>query len=191
MSAVHEQRVILASPTKDFFIDMLVKDIELIPAIVDLLDNAVDGARRTRGGEQFDGLWVRIEASSERLEIKDNCGGIPVDLARDYAFRFGRPADMPRIPHSVGEFGVGMKRALFKLGKRFRIESTAKHSRFVLKVDEDDWQVGEDPYGRVLAVVTCGGTNANGAMLSSDHVTTHTRFRSPSECRNELWTSCP
>src|SRR3989304_2459601 len=27
------------------------------------------------------------------------------------------------------------------------------------RVDEDDWQIGDDPYGRVLAVVTCGGSS--------------------------------
>jgi hypothetical protein len=31
-----------ASPTKDFFISMLVKDIELIRAIIDLVDNSLD-----------------------------------------------------------------------------------------------------------------------------------------------------
>ena len=36
-----------ASPAKRFFISMLIRDIELIPAIVDLVDNSVDAARQT------------------------------------------------------------------------------------------------------------------------------------------------
>src|SRR5947208_12849523 len=36
-------------------------------------------------------------------------------------------------------------------------------------VDEDDFQNGHDPYGRVLAVVYCGSANANAAMISSGH----------------------
>jgi hypothetical protein len=32
-----------AMPTKELFIDMLTQDISLIPAIVDLVDNAADG----------------------------------------------------------------------------------------------------------------------------------------------------
>ena len=43
----------------------------------------------------YTGLWVRIEINSERLIVKDNCGGIPVDIARNYAFRFGRPKESP------------------------------------------------------------------------------------------------
>jgi len=34
-----------ADPTKDFFIDMLTRDIPLEWAILDLIDNCVDGAR--------------------------------------------------------------------------------------------------------------------------------------------------
>jgi len=35
-----------ASPTKDFFVSMLTRDISLDDAILDLLDNCVDGILR-------------------------------------------------------------------------------------------------------------------------------------------------
>jgi hypothetical protein len=130
---------VLAEPTKGFFVSMLVRDIELIPAIVDLVDNSVDGARRLRGSGRFDGLWVRLDISSDAFRIADNCGGIPIETARRYAFRFGRPVDAPSLARSVGQFGVGMKRALFKLGSKFRIESVERSSDFVLSVDVDEW----------------------------------------------------
>lgn len=133
-----------AEPTKDLFIEMLVKDITLIPAIEDLVDNSVDGARALRAGvtakNRYDGLEIRIDADKKHFKISDNCGGIPVDIARNYAFRFGRPKEMPRTPHSVGQFGVGMKRALFKLGTKFSIESTAERSWFKLDVDVTAWR---------------------------------------------------
>jgi hypothetical protein len=132
--------VIDASPTKDFFISMLVKDIELMPALSDLIDNAVDGARRARGSARYDDLSVRIELDREHFKIADNCGGIPVELARTYAFRFGRPEQMTPTPHSVGQFGVGMKRALFKLGRRFEIVSATNDSRFTVDVDVEEWR---------------------------------------------------
>src|SRR4051812_30676793 len=107
-----------ARPTKRFFVRMLVRDIELVPAIVDLVDNSVDGAKRiTEPGEnRFEGLEVRLTISPERFEIVDTCGGIPLELAQRYAFRFGRPDDVDSAEGEVGQFGVGMKRALFKLG---------------------------------------------------------------------------
>jgi hypothetical protein len=133
-----------AAPTKDFFISMLVKDIELIRAIIDLVDNSVDGARRIRPQENYSGLFVRITATGKEFKITDNCGGIPVDLARNYAFRFGRPEGMTAIPHSVGQFGVGMKRAFFKLGKAFTVESRTTNSKFVVSENVDEWKKREE-----------------------------------------------
>lgn len=137
---------ILAEPTKDLFVSMLVKDIPLRRAILDLVDNSLDGARRLRGNGPYAGLSVRVEFSQERFRIADNCGGIPVDVARRSAFRFGRPKDMVATTHSVGQFGVGMKRALFKLGKAFRVESTTPTSHFVVEVDVPTWT--DDPQWR-------------------------------------------
>ena len=57
-------------------------------------------------------------------------------------------------------------------------------------VDEDDFQIGHDPYGRVLAVVYCGSTNANAAMISSGHATTYYAFCSVSEFGNAVWSGC-
>ena len=58
-------------------------------------------------------------------------------------------------------------------------------------VDEDDFQVGADPYGRILAVVYCNGSNSNAAMIASGHATTYTRFCSASEFEHDPWTGCP
>ncbi|MBS4032631.1 MAG: ATP-binding protein [Clostridiales bacterium] len=134
-----------ASPTKDFFIHMLVKDINLSRAIADLVDNSVDGAKRLRRDGNYNGLSVRVRVSKDEFKISDNCGGIPEDLARKYAFRFGRAEGMPNdTPHSIGQFGVGMKRALFKLGNYFRIESKTNNSRFVVEQDVKEWATDKD-----------------------------------------------
>ena len=57
-------------------------------------------------------------------------------------------------------------------------------------IDEDDFQIGADPYGRVLAVVYCGSTNANGAMIASGYADTYYAFCSASEFGSEAWTGC-
>src|ERR1700721_1934299 len=108
--ALPDPKRINASPTKEFFIYMITRDIPLTRAILDLVDNSVDGARRMRADGNFEGLWVRVELDKEHFKVVDNCGGIPVDVARSYAFRFGRPKNAPPTHGSVGQFGVGMKR---------------------------------------------------------------------------------
>lgn len=129
-----------AGPTKQFFVSMITRDIALQPAIVDLVDNSVDGARRLRGEGDLTGLRVTLRYSATEFVIEDNCGGIDLETARLYAFKFGRPSEAPGVVHSVGQFGVGMKRALFKLGSAFRVESRAERSSFTLAVDVPTWQ---------------------------------------------------
>src|SRR4051812_26677423 len=92
-----------ASPEKDFFISMLTRDIDLQDAILDLLDNCVDGAIRDRSDalaekDSFKGYWARIDFDENKFCIEDNCGGIPWKIAKDYAFRLGRPEGLPTEP---------------------------------------------------------------------------------------------
>jgi hypothetical protein len=141
-----------AKPTKRFFVRMLVRDIELVPAIVDLVDNSVDGARlaakRSDLAEESEtplsGYRVDIALAEDRFVIADNCGGIALKDAVDYAFRFGRPEEVEPIVGEVGQFGVGMKRALFKLGEWFCVDSTSEDSRFRLEVDVVAWLEDKD-----------------------------------------------
>lgn len=134
-----------ASPTKEFFIYMLTRDIPLTRAILDLVDNSLDGARRIRQNNDFNGLWVRVELDKDHFKVADNCGGIPVDIARNYAFRFGRSKDAPFTPGSVGQFGVGMKRTFFKLGRHFTVYSTTSTSRFNMDQDVEQWISMDEP----------------------------------------------
>lgn len=57
-------------------------------------------------------------------------------------------------------------------------------------VDEDDDQIGDDPFGRILAVTYCGGTNANAAVIASGLADTFYDFCSESEFEDEAWTGC-
>lgn len=145
-NADEKRRTINARPTKELFIEMLVRDITLGEAVIDLVDNCVDGAIRLRGEGPYEGLEVDVDASDAGITIVDNCGGISAEAARDYAFRFGRSERVPLTPGSLGHVGVGMKRAFFKLGNKFCVESTAENSRFVVNVDVREWRRDEEDW---------------------------------------------
>ena len=134
-----------AGPTKAFFVEMLVKDINLNSAILDLVDNCMDGARRLRGDGSYNGLSVKITASHDEFVIEDNCGGIDINIARNYAFRFGRGAGSVPLEKSLGVFGVGMKRAIFKMGRDVYIKSTTKSHSFEMTLNIPHWQENDDP----------------------------------------------
>ncbi len=150
MEKEKEKRKADVRPTKKLFINTLTRDVDIWSAILDLVDNSVDGAKRVTQSRDnrndYSGLYVDIKLSENEFSISDNCGGIDIDLAESYAFKFGRPEVADGVPGSVGHFGVGMKRTLFKIADEFRVESTTQKSHFVVHVDVAKWQVDEDDW---------------------------------------------
>lgn len=135
-----------ADPTKEFFIDMITRDIGLDECIFDLLDNSIDGASRSaeaKGEADLSGYYVDIVLRPDCFSIVDNCGGMSLLEATDYAFHFGRRSDAPKdAKQSIGLYGIGMKRAIFKMGKSIVIQSSteaAPEEAFEAKIDVDAW----------------------------------------------------
>ena len=104
-------RIVHAEPQKQFFISMITRDISLEECIMDLLDNSVDGATRGRkksGASTYKGHLIEISFDSKKFRIKDDCGGISIKDAVEYAFHFGKRADAPDLKHGIGMYGIGM-----------------------------------------------------------------------------------
>lgn len=136
-----------AHPFKRFFIDVLTRDPNVIDTFPEFVDNSLDGAIQMRGDEEsLDGLHIEIEFDEDQIEIRDNCGGIAQELAEDYAFRFGRPDEIgEEFQSQIGEFGVGMKRSIFKLGRYFLLESNPMDGdRFIIEEDVNEWMEREE-----------------------------------------------
>ena len=64
--------VIEGNPTKKFFIEMITRDISIEDAIIDLLDNSIDGATQINP-DNLNGFIIDIKIDENRLCIKDNC----------------------------------------------------------------------------------------------------------------------
>jgi Histidine kinase-, DNA gyrase B-, and HSP90-like ATPase len=141
-------KVVHTEPTKDFFVRMITKDISLEDCIFDLLDNSIDGARRAfeeARDQPLDGAVVNIEFDATHFSISDNCGGIRLSDAIDYAFHFGRRPDSPNDVHGgIGLYGIGMKRAIFKIGRSAFVESEASDACFRVSVDIESWLNSKD-----------------------------------------------
>jgi hypothetical protein len=135
-----------AHPTKEFFVKMITKDIQLDACILDLLDNCLDGAnsviatRSAQAEPRYEGFWAEITIDPNEFKVADNCGGISIEEAKNYAFRFGRRPDTPpEADYSIGLYGIGMKRAVFKIGKDIDIQSSTATESFVVSIKVDDW----------------------------------------------------
>lgn len=139
-----------ASPTKDFFVRMITKDISLEDCLLDLVDNCLDGARRTIVAKDGDGkmiesyeqFYTELHINSEEFRIEDNCGGISIDDAINYVFHFGRrpnPDTSAEESFSIGLYGIGMKRAILKIGNNIKIHSSTEKEAFRCEIDVENW----------------------------------------------------
>ena len=157
------------SPTKEFFVEMLTRDIELNDAILDLLDNCLDGV--VRSGSQKDKLATSdfytsyhadITISETEFKIEDNCGGIPRETAENYAFRMGRVPTTKSGQATIGIYGIGMKRAIFKIGKEATVYTQHEGNNYSVRIPCDwagneswDFPIEENPQNNPL---TTAGT---------------------------------
>ena len=127
------EEAIHAYPSKRFFVDMLTRDIRISDSILDLIDNSIDKAVARTGTNVM--RQLAGEAPSEALRdyrvsvefdggfrLEDNCGGMAVEEARQHAFLLGSPSDT-NTKGGLSVYGIGMKRAFFKLGNTIVFES--------------------------------------------------------------------
>jgi hypothetical protein len=120
---------------------MLTRDISLDDAILDLLDNCLDGAMRIADGDKVDYAqhFVKIKLAKDEFSIEDNCGGIPRDVAINYAFKMGREPDDDRDSdtETIGMYGVGMKRAIFKMGRNALVRTRHGDDTFEVPITSE------------------------------------------------------
>jgi len=156
-----------ARPTKSFFINNLTRDLSLEDAILDLVDNSIDAYITTRNVDVSANLLRRqtaalgslrptdlplisISISEDEFQISDKCGGIDLELAKTTVFRLGKPESSPTS--FLGVYGIGLKRAIFKLGGTITIESHTVNNGFRMALsvaswstDDDDWELPLTP----------------------------------------------
>lgn len=144
-----------ASPEKRLFIHLLTRDISLADAFLDLLDNSINSllagaASSLRTAEDYvrllskkqskDLAEIRLSITPTKIEIQDNSGGISFESARDFVFRFGRVAGERDKSDRLSVYGVGLKRAIFKIGNKIAIESNHQKGGFSLDLNVQKWE---------------------------------------------------
>lgn len=137
--------IVHADPAKGFFVSMLIKDITLRDAIGDLVDNAVDAIKaKTSNPNDLRGFQIDIKLGKTYFSIDDNGYGMEAEIARTTAFNFGKSHKHTLIDNSIGQFGIGMKRAFFKIGSNIQVKSVAATSKFEIEINVPEWL--KDPH---------------------------------------------
>lgn len=141
-------------PTKDAVVSSLTRDATIEACIYDLIDNAIDAARaRLFAGRSilFDqyglpssyaGSVIELRVDKNGVTVEDNCGGIALSALESGALKFG---ERSKHKMGIGAFGVGLNRAIFRLGRKANIVTDTGKERAALALDSkvylntDDW----------------------------------------------------
>jgi len=139
-----------AEVRKQFFIDMFTRDISLEDCVLDLIDNSVDAyllKHETSISELVFGPdgnpaahelgKIDVTCTERQIKVVDTCGGILRKRAMGEVFCFGHDEDDQ--VGKLGAYGVGMKRALFKIGNHFHIVSRTPQEGFEVTFKLDEW----------------------------------------------------
>jgi Histidine kinase-, DNA gyrase B-, and HSP90-like ATPase len=146
-----------ASPEKRLFISLLTRDISLVDAVLDLIDNSINSAiivsreHLSKPGDYISLLrkklntdipTVAIIVKENQFSITDSCGGISLEHAENEVFRFGREAleggDDTKDRLSV--YGIGLKRAIFKMGNNVQMTSAHPKAGFHMELNVAEWE---------------------------------------------------
>lgn len=125
-----------SSPSKEFFIDMITKDVTVESCILDLIDNSIDAHKKGKIGIKSE-ISINFSLDKDYFQIADNCGGMSKAIAQTKAFRFGNTET--RFANSLGMYGIGMKRSIFKIGENFYVESKTNTEAFKVYMDREEW----------------------------------------------------
>ena len=126
-------------PTKRLLVEIITKDINVHDSILDLIDNSVDSYARHKIRDR---RKIEIEITNKSLIIEDNCGGIDKDTLMNHVFRSG---ELPGfVAQTIGYYGIGLKRALFKLADEFVFETYDGKDYSKISMNVKDWKEKDD-----------------------------------------------
>lgn len=149
-----------ANPEKRLFISLITRDISLVAAFLDLIDNSVNAAVEPHSAQlqtakdyldlfQDDSVTpkvnINLNIDDSGVSISDNAAGIAATTASEHVFKFGRSSEEANQSDRLSVYGIGMKRAIFKLGNKIKIESNHINGGFTLDLDVEEWAKDKNP----------------------------------------------
>ena len=141
-----------ASAEKRLFISLLTRDIPLVAAFLDLIDNSINSAiepfsDRLKTAADYLSIFddetirpdtkIELVISKNKIEIKDRARGISAETAKDHVFKFGRGENEHHEDDRLSVYGIGLKRAIFKIGQDCLISTQNGDHRYEVEISPD------------------------------------------------------
>lgn len=143
-----------ASPEKRFFVSLITRDISLVAAFLDLIDNSLNAAierfaARLKTAKDYQDFFadnkikpsvnIDLTVNENEVVISDNANGISAEVASKHVFKFGRSTNEIHENDRLSVYGIGLKRAIFKMGNKIDIVSECIEGGFSLDLDVKTW----------------------------------------------------
>lgn len=153
-------------PEKDLIVNALIKDATLETAIFEFIDNSIKAAKKISKNGRIDSFFIKINmGKNEEIEIIDNCGGMDKESFINKVFRFGNSYDT-----KDEGYGIGMKRALFKLAEKFEVISYGDNGNFKVCLDVKEW-LKNDNWNASMEEIKVSETNIKkGVQIRIDKI---------------------
>lgn len=123
----------------DVLENTLTQDITTLEAIYDLIDNSIDAARRDIFANQnftadeygipkdYSGYSIDVIVNDKEISIVDNCLGFSKSELENKSLILGQPSNHE---FGIGQYGIGLKRSLLKIGNKYTLNTDDKKNRF-------------------------------------------------------------
>lgn len=143
-----------ASPEKRLFISLITRDISLIDAFLDIIDNSINAAltplaqdlltaddyqRLLANARIKPKVQIDVTVSAAKIMVRDTAPGISSAVAADHVFKFGKAKADAEGTDRLSVYGIGLKRAMFKCGNKISMISDHRNGGFELKLNVHEW----------------------------------------------------
>jgi len=144
---------VATEPAKAVVVESLIRDASVQACLYDLIDNSIDAARELLLLKKdlildayglpndYSGFAIDITVNEDGIRIADNCGGMEFEALRDLVLRFGQPSEKK---YGIGLYGVGLNRAIFKLGQETSLLADNGKTALTLNFNTDDYLRSRD-----------------------------------------------
>ncbi|QCO22344.1 hypothetical protein C9E88_013040 [Acinetobacter cumulans] len=135
-------------PTKEYLVHGITQDVSIEECIFDLIDNSIDAYPRNSDEimSDYDNYTIDLTIQKNLFSIDDQGKGINKGLLEKDTLRFGTKSDHHTT--SIGFYGIGLNRALFKLGKKIDLSTETDKERSIIRLDvnkflkdNDNWSL--------------------------------------------------
>lgn len=123
-------------PSKEYFINLLTKDVDVDDAICELINNAINRYNLQSEGLQLTEYWISIKIINNLIQVWDNCGAVEdVELFKE-KLKFNETKE---------NYDDSLIKALLKCGDSIELELNNNAESYIIKINSqtsiDSWEI--------------------------------------------------